>query len=202
MFAFFFSFGHTLNALLTLFWSPTPKNIIWLFTSKTIVPFMNEGLGLTFIIFFGPSADKWCLSQTNVWILESPRSFPLQYFVSMQSVNGINLLSLLREACYLQDIISKEIFFFLAACSSPPRPSLGCLSDREAAHQNAIRTLLATRRTHAHNASCGGHSLPFTSASRLPLQFTISLHPCNAPSQSQPNKAFYDIFLVCADKPT
>lgn len=108
-----------------------------------------------------------------------------QKFVSVQSANGINLLPLLRAARYFQGLISAR-FFFLAA-DVPPHPAhyQGCLSDRGAAHQNAIRTLLATRRTHAQNASCGGRSVPFNSSSRLPLHFTVSLCPPSSPSPKQ-----------------
>lgn len=111
-----------------------------------------------------------------------------QKLVFVQSANGINLLPLLRAACYFQGLISTGIclFIFLAA-DVPLHPAhhQECLSDRGAGHQNAIRTLLATRRTHAQNASWGGCSVPFNSSSRLPLHFTISLCPPDSPSPKQ-----------------
>lgn len=104
--------------------------------------------------------------------------------LSVQSANGINFLPLLRAAPYFQGLISTGCFL---AADVPLRPAhhQGRRSDRGAAHQNAIRTLLATRRTHAQNASCGGRSVPFNSSSRLPLHFTVSWCTPNSPSPKQ-----------------
>lgn len=107
----------------------------------------------------------------------------------VQSANGINLLPLLRAARYFQGLISTGNFG--SRCSAPPAHCQGCLSDRGAAHQNAIRTLLATRRTHAQNTSCGGRSVPFNSSSRLPPHFTISLCPPNSPSPEKTEQSIH-----------
>lgn len=83
--------------------------------------------------------------------------------------------------------------------STPPHHQ-GCLSDRGAAHQNAIRTLLANRRTHAQNASCGGRSVPFNSSSRLSLHFTVSSRPPNSPSPKRTEQSVqWHFFVVYAD---
>ncbi len=143
--------------------------------------FFNDRTGLMANFFWYP-AKNTVMSQ---WLNFRATKRPLkQRFASVQSANGINLLPLLRAARYFQGLISTG--FFLAA-DVPPHPThhQGCLSDRGAAHQNAIRTLLATRRTHAQNASCGGRSVPFNSSSRLPLHFTVSLCPPNSPSTKQ-----------------
>lgn len=116
------------------------------------------------------------------------------FLVSVQSANGINLLPLHRAACYFQGLISTG---FSLAADVPLHPALrqGCLSDRGAAHQNAIRTLLATRWTHAQNASCGCSSVPFTSSSPLPLHLSISLFTYNSPSPKQTEQSIQWLFL-------
>lgn len=120
-----------------------------------------------------------------------------QKLPSVQSSNSINLLPLPKAACYFQGQISTGIFWAADVPLHPSTHHQECLSDGGAAHQNPIRTLLATRRTHAQKASCGGRSVPFSS-SFLPLYFTVSLCPPNTPSLKQTKQVFNDFFLfVC-----
>lgn len=96
------------------------------------------------------------------------------------------------EDWYLQDIISTGFIYFwplmflstLPMIRGPPikTPSGPC----------------CPLDKHAHDASCGGHSLPSTSYSRLPLHFTISLHPSNSPSPKPTEQSIlWRLFGLC-----
>lgn len=115
-----------------------------------------------------PTANKWShVFYTQMTRDQTHRGAFKEKLTSVQSVNGINLPPLLRAARHFQALISAGIFW-AADVSLHPAHHQECLGDRGAAHQNAIRTLLATRWTHAQNASCGSCSVPLNSSSFLP----------------------------------
>lgn len=153
---------------------------------RNVSAFWNHRTGLMPDFF-------WCPVQTKVWISEPPRG------LSGKSLSPCN------QQMALPSCLSSERPLFsgpnwhrnFLATDVPLHPAhhRGCPSDRGAAHQNAIRTLLATRRTHAQNASCGAHSVPFNSSSRLPLHFTVSLRHPNSPSPEQTEQSIQWHFL-------
>lgn len=158
---------------------------------------LNHTTGLMPNFFWYPVQINDAMSFTDKCLNFRPTKGPLkQKLASVQSANGINLLPLLRAARYFQGLISTGIFW---AADVPLHPAhhQECLGDRGAAHQNTIRTLLATRWTHAQNASCGGRSVPFNSSSFLPLHTAVSLCPPNAPSLKQTEQSIQFSFFFC-----
>lgn len=136
-----------------------------------------------------------CLLQTNVWISDPPRGLTSKSWPLCNHQIALTSCLSPKQPRYFQGQISTGVFWAADVPLHPSTHHRECLSDRGAAHQNHIRALLATRRTHAQNASCGGRSVPFSS-SFLPLYFTVSLCPPNTPSLKQTKQVFND-FFVC-----
>lgn len=158
---------------------------------------LNHTTDLMPNFFWYPVQINDGMSFTDKCLNFRPTKGPLkQKLASVQSANGINLLPLLKAARYFQGLISTGIFW---AADVPLHPAhhQECLGDRGAAHQNTIRTLLATRWTHAQNASCGGRSVSFNSSSFLPLHTAVSLCPPNAPSLKQTEQSIQFLFFFC-----